>query len=278
MHNALSESFRQDGYAVIESAVPPAALASIRDAAARIVEAFDIESHRNVFTTGDRDSGRDRYFMESAEAVHCFLEEGALDADGRLNRPRDRAINKIGHALHDLVPEFTAFCRLPVFGATARALGQSHPLLWQTMYIFKQPRIGGEVRWHQDATYLITEPPAVIAFWVAVEDARRDNGCLWIQPGGHRGPLREIFEVDRTSLKGELRTLSDMPWPTGSGAIPVEVPAGSVVVFSDRLPHYSAQNRSERSRQAFTLHCADAGSRWSERNWLQRPRLGEFRI
>ena len=28
---------------------------------------------------------------------------------------------------------------------------------------------------------------------LALEDATRDNGCLWVQPGGHRGPLRERF-------------------------------------------------------------------------------------
>lgn len=278
MRKAVEKSFYERGYAVLENAVPASAIDSIRAAAARIVDGFDIERRRSVFTTGDRDLGRDRYFVESAEAVHCFLEEGALDAEGRLNRPREQAINKIGHALHDLVPEFTAFCRLPVFRDTLRALGQRQPLAWQSMYIFKQPRIGGEVRWHQDATYLITEPPAVIAFWVALEDARRDNGCLWVQPGGHRGPLREVFEVDRATLKGELRTVSGVPWPTADEAVALEVPAGSVVVFSDLLPHYSAQNRSERSRQAFTLHCAEAGAHWPERNWLQRPRLGAFEL
>jgi phytanoyl-CoA hydroxylase len=278
MDTRLSQQFEELGYVLLEAVVPEPELDTIRGAAAQIVEDFDIERHRTVFTTRDRDRSRNRYFMDSAEAVHCFLEEGALDADGRLNRPRERAINKIGHALHDLVPEFTAFCRLPVFAEVLRQLGQSRPLLWQTMYIFKQPRIGGEVRWHQDASYLITEPPAVVGFWVALEDADRDNGCLWLQPGGHRSPLREIYEVDRATLRGELRTLSTAPWPTADRAVALEVPAGSVVVFSDLMPHYSAQNRSGRSRQAFTLHFADAGARWSERNWLQRPRLGAFEV
>lgn len=274
----FAERFQDQGYVILEQALPDGALAPVRAAAARIVSEFDVDRHRSIFTTRDRDRGRDRYFMDSAEAVHCFLEEGAVDGEGRLNRPREQAINKIGHALHDLVPEFTDFCRLPVFAGTARALGQARPQLWQTMYIFKQPRIGGEVRWHQDASYLATEPPAVLGFWVAMEDARRDNGCLWVQPGGHRSPLREIYEVDRKTSRGELRTLSDAPWPTQDEAIPLEVSAGSVVVFSDLMPHYSSQNRSDRSRQAFTLHFADASARWSERNWLQRPTLGAFEV
>ncbi|MEJ8566707.1 phytanoyl-CoA dioxygenase family protein [Elongatibacter sediminis] len=274
--NGLAERFNDRGYLVFDSALPATAIAGIREAAARIVSEFDIEQHRSVFSTGDRDRGRDRYFMESAEAVHCFLEEDALDANGNLTCPRERAINKIGHALHDLVPEFGTFCRLPVFGDILRALGMSEPRLWQTMYIFKQPRIGGEVRWHQDASYLATRPPAVVGFWVAVEDAHRDNGCLWVQPGGHRGPLREIYEVDRTTLAGELRTLSDQAWPGPDEAVALEVPAGSIIVFSDLMPHYSSRNRSNRSRQAFTLHFAPATAHWSEANWLQRPTLPPF--
>jgi phytanoyl-CoA hydroxylase len=273
----LRERFARDGYLVFERAIEAEAIESIRGAAARIVDAFDPSLHRTVFSTKDRDRGRDRYFMESAEAVHCFLEEEAVDSDGGLVRPKELAINKIGHALHDRVPEFRAFCRQPILKEVLAQLGYADPLLWQTMYIFKQPRIGGEVRWHQDASYLATEPATVVGLWVAVEDARRDNGCLWVQPGGQRSPLREIYRVDHATLEGRLTTLSAAPWPREDQAVAVEVPRGSLVVFSDHLPHYSSPNRSERSRQAFTMHFAEAASAWSADNWLQRPRLGPFR-
>jgi phytanoyl-CoA hydroxylase len=273
----LRERFDRDGYVVLECAVADDALDSIRAAAARLVEEFDPQKHHSVFSTGDRDRGRDRYFMESAEAVHCFLEEGAVDANGRLDRPRERAINKIGHALHDRVPEFTAFCRQPLLKELLSALGYDDPVLWQTMYIFKQPLIGGEVRWHQDASYLATDPSTVTGIWVAVEDAHRGNGCLWVQPGGQHSPLREIYRVDRATLEGELTTLSDRPWPREGEAKALEVPRGSLVAFSDHLPHYSSRNRSAESRQAFTMHFAEAASRWSPDNWLQRPGLGPFR-
>jgi len=273
----LRERFDRDGYIVLEQAVGDDAIAAIREAAARIVEAFDPSQHRTVFSTRDRDRGRDRYFMESAEAVHCFLEEGAVDAQGELTRRKQRAINKIGHALHDLVPEFTAFCRQALVKEVLDTLGYADPVLWQTMYIYKQPRIGGEVRWHQDASYLATNPSTVTGIWVAVEDAHRGNGCLWVQPGGHRGPLREIYRVDRATLKGELTTVNDLPWPREGEAQALEVPRGSLVVFSDRLPHYSSQNRSEQSRQAFTMHFAEAASAWAPENWLQRHTLPPFR-
>jgi phytanoyl-CoA hydroxylase len=274
----LATRYRKDGFAVLERAIPAAEITPLRSAASRIVSDFDADRHRTVFSTRDGDRGRDRYFMDSAEAVHCFLEEDAVDERGTLLRPKEQSINKIGHALHDRVPEFTRFCRLPLFADVLHSLGYRAPLLWQTMYIFKQPRIGGEVRWHQDASYLRTQPNSVVGMWVALEDARRDNGCLWVQPGGHRSPLRECYEVDPDSREARLRPLNDSPWPGEDEAVPVEVPAGSLVVFHDHLPHYSAQNRSDRSREAFTMHFAEQDSLWSERNWLQRPTLGEFRF
>jgi phytanoyl-CoA hydroxylase len=274
----LRTQFAENGYVVRESVIPPARLDSIRSAAQRIVGAFDADSHRTIFTTRNQDHAQDAYFLDSAEAVHCFLEEEAVDADGRLLRPPELAVNKIGHAMHDLMPEFSAFCRQAVIRDTLISVGMMEPELWQTMYIFKQPGIGGEVRWHQDATYLNTEPPSVIGVWVALEDAGKDNGCLWVQPGGHLTPLREIYEVDHSSRSGSLRTLDAAPWPATGEAVPLEVPAGSMVAFSDTLPHYSSPNRSSRSRHAFAMHFAPRGVRWAETNWLQRRKLKPFPI
>ena len=190
--------YHEDGYLVLEDAIEKAQIEKLKTAALQIVDDFDINSNRAVFSTSDRDSGRDDYFFDSAENVHCFLEEGALDHDGVLLKPVRLAINKIGHAMHDLNPAFRAFCQQPLFGQVLRDIGYKAPTLWQTMYIFKQPHIGGEVRWHQDGSYLISDPSTVTGIWIAIEDANRDNGCLWIQPGGHRSPLREnppIFQI-----------------------------------------------------------------------------------
>jgi len=268
--------YHEQGFLVLENAIDQQDIEKLKAAALGIVDNFDIDNNRTVFKTSDRDSGRDDYFFNSAENVHCFLEEDALDKDGDLIKPAYLAINKIGHAMHDLNPVFKTFCQLPLFGKVLRDLGYQNPLLWQTMYIFKQPHIGGEVRWHQDASYLISEPANVIGIWIAIEDANRDNGCLWVQPGGHRSPLREIYQVENG--EGVLTKTDSTPWPDTDSGVPVEVKAGSMVIFHDHMPHYSSQNFSENSRHAFTLHVADKSSSWPEKNWLQRPTLGDFEL
>ena len=80
-----------------------------------------------------------------------------------------------------------AFSRTPALAALVDALGVREPRLMQSMYICKQPFIGGEVRCHQDATFLHTEPDRLLGLWFALEDATVENGCLWALPGGHRG-------------------------------------------------------------------------------------------
>ena len=269
--------FHEQGLLVLENAFTADQIASVRQAAERIVSEFDADKHRTVFKTNDRDAGRDEYFFSSAETVHCFLEEGALDEDGELNRPKELAINKIGHAMHDLVPDFAAFCRLPLIGEALRDIGYQSPQLQQTMYIFKQPGIGGEVRWHQDASYLIAGSPGVTGIWIAIEDSTKENGCLWMQPGQHKTPLREIYEVDWDSRSGTLTRLDDTPWVSGE-PVAMEVKAGSMVFFNDHMPHYSSQNTSEKSRHAFTLHVSESGAEWPDTNWIQRPMLGKFAL
>merc|ERR1712031_16869 len=60
----------------------------------------------------------------------------------------------------------------------------------QSLYRLVPPLASG-VDLHQDSTTLYTDPPSVIGFWLALEDADERNGCLRVLPGSHKGPLRE---------------------------------------------------------------------------------------
>jgi phytanoyl-CoA hydroxylase len=262
------EQFDRDGYLVLPGFKSMDDIASLRTRAAGIVDAFDPDQSRSIFTTRDQARATDDYFLRSDNTIRCFFEEEAFDENGRLRQPKALSINKIGHALHDLDPVFETFSREPKLAALARDLGLAQPLVWQSMYIFKQPGIGGEVRWHQDAAFFETTPISVTTFWFALEDATVDNGCLWVEPGGHRGPLRERFVRNGDDTK--IEKLDSTPWPDDSRAVPLEAKAGSLVCFHGLLPHYSAPNRSAVSRHAYTLHATDARAAYSPQNWIQR--------
>ncbi|MFM9434732.1 phytanoyl-CoA hydroxylase [Janthinobacterium sp. CG_23.3] len=266
--SAQQAEYQRDGFLVVPDFKGGAEIAALRARAERIVSQFDASASRAIFTTREQEKKTDDYFLASDNTIRCFFEEEAFGPDGLLKRDKALSINKIGHAMHDLDPVFRAFSSDPRLAAVARELGLAQAQVWQSMYIFKQPGIGGEVRWHQDATYFETTPISVTTFWFALEDATRDNGCLWAEPGGHRGPLRERFV--RHGGQVRIDRLDTTPWPDDSTAVALEVKAGSLVCFHGLLPHYSAPNRSAVSRHAYTLHATDAGTAYSPHNWIQR--------
>lgn len=262
------QSFHRDGFLVLPRFKDAPAIAALRARAMQMVEEFDPATRNAVFTTNEQVRSIDRYFLDSANEMRCFFEEEAFAPDGKLKQAKSLSINKIGHAMHDLDPVFDSFSRGPGLDAVARSLGLTEPKIWQSMYIFKQPGIGGEVGWHQDATFFDTTPTSVTTLWFALEDATLDNGCLRVQTGGHRTPLRERFVRHGDTITMEL--LDATSWPDAATAKPLEVEAGTLVVFHGLLPHYSAPNRSTVSRHAYTLHVTDGRCAYAPTNWIQR--------
>lgn len=266
----MQAAYDRDGFLVLEDFVPAADCQALIERTAELVEGFDPLAEHGIFSTADQAHARDRYFQKSGDKIRFFLEPDACDPSGRLRVDKARALNKIGHALHDLDPVFSTVSRRSRFAGLAASLGLEQPLLLQSMYLFKQAGIGAEVGWHQDATFLYTEPQSVVGFWLALEDADAGNGCLVALPGAHRGPLRQRFRRDGDDLS--LQDLDRSPWPEGA-ATALEVKRGTLVVLHGLLPHASGANRSRRSRQAYSLHLIDGAAHYPPDNWLRRDGL-----
>jgi len=265
--DSMLETFERDGVLLLADFVDVAECRRLQERATELAEGFDPAALQSVFSTTSQAHLADRYFIESGDKIRFFLEAEAFDAAGRLRQSPLDSLNKIGHAMHDLDPVFDRFSRTPPLAEVARRLGFADPVIIQSMYIVKPPRIGGEVVCHQDATYIYTDPESCVGFWFALEDATLDNGCMQFIPGAHKGPLRKrnYRRPDGTLV---TETLDKTPWPGEPVAAPAG--AGTLVIFDGRAPHLSGPNRSDKSRHAYTLHVIDRRCEYPSDNWLQR--------
>ncbi|HVG18307.1 MAG TPA: phytanoyl-CoA dioxygenase family protein [Blastocatellia bacterium] len=260
--------YERDGFLVLEDFVSRESCAALRKQAEEMVANFEPQGAASVFSTRDQARTSDDYFLESGDKIRFFFEEDAFDAGGKLRQDKARSINKIGHALHDLDPVFDRFSRTDALAGLIRDLGFARPLLLQSMYIFKQPAIGGEVSCHQDGSFLYTEPMSLVGLWFALEDATLENGCLRAIPGGHRLGLKSRFmRAEGGGTRFEI--FDHEPWPLDR-LTPLEVREGALIVIHGLLPHMSYANKSQKSRQAYTLHVIEEGARYPAENWLQR--------
>ena len=260
--------YHESGVLILEDFVAVDACDRLRTRALELVRGFDLQSTASVFSTTGQQQLDDRYFIESGDKIRFFLESDALDSAGNPRGDIENCLNKMGHAMHDLDPEFDRFSHTTELAEVARRVGLTDPAIIQSMYIFKPPEIGGEVVCHQDSTYIYTEPESCTGFWFALEDATIDNGCMHFIPGAHRGALKHRnYRVGEYQLTTE--TLDDSPWPEDK-KLAAEARAGTLVVFHGRAPHMSAPNRSDRSRHAYTLHAIDRECLYPAANWLQR--------
>lgn len=264
----MTSAYEDIGVIVLRDFVSPKECQLLKNRAKELVDEFDPGDVRSIFSTTDQTQLNDRYFIESGDKIRFFLEKDAFDEAGELRQSKENSLNKMGHAMHDLDPVFERFSRTPALAEIASRLGFVDPAIIQSMYIFKPPKIGGEVVCHQDSTYIYTEPESCVGFWFALEDATTENGCMHFIPGGHKLPLKQRnYRVGEYETRTEI--LDNEPWPEHL-KMPAEAAAGTLVIFNGRAPHLSGPNLSEKSRHAYTLHVIDGNCHYPADNWLQR--------
>eukprot|EP01012_Entosiphon_sulcatum_P023825 TRINITY_DN28941_c0_g1_i1.p1 TRINITY_DN28941_c0_g1~~TRINITY_DN28941_c0_g1_i1.p1 ORF type:complete len:495 (+),score=110.01 TRINITY_DN28941_c0_g1_i1:1036-2520(+) len=274
-------AFHENGFLVIEGFTDAAQCHKLEERMTQLIDAWDPSEQLTVFSTTEQSKKTmNSYMLGSHDQTRFFLEERAVK-EGKLAYPKHLAINKAGHGLH-YETVFKEFVQRKELADVARALGQAEPVVPQTMYIFKQPAIGGEVVLHQDSSFLYTEPPSCLGLLLALHEATTENGCLWAIPGSHKqGVLRQYKRVGDAGAP-EMKFFDSNTYEVVTGPAPdtpelqkelvaVEVKPGDLVVLHGAVLHSSRENTSEKPRHIFQIHAVDGKSKWVPENWMQSP-------
>ena len=213
------KKFREDGYLVFE----------------RLIQGARLAYYKSVF---DELVAEGKTLTE--ERPHWTLE---LDTAGS---PRAGLLHKVqGVCVVD--KRVLELAREPAILDRVEALVGPDIDVFGTKFFPKLPNGGTSTHWHQDNFYFGTNTDRIISCGIYLEDADKLNGCLRVVPGSHRSA--EIVEHRKNpAMHGSWTQVDE------TKAVDLEVPAGTVVVFSANLLHGSYDNHSDRTRYSTAWH------------------------
>ncbi len=232
---ALVASYRREGYAVLRGLIAPRLVAAAIDAISGLA------------------SGR-----IAPRATQIAFEPG-VDAARLRPEEREGHIRKFSRFVEDSEALRAIAMSGRLHGILDRIMGQGRELL-QDMALIKPPRVGGAKPWHQDAAYFrVADPGLVVGVWIALDPARRANGCMQVIPGSHAdGPVAHepAEDVNLCTIRPDRMRLADRVF--------VEMEPGDALIFHPLLHHYTAPNESDLPRRAVQFHFNQTGTVWTD--------------
>jgi len=171
--------------------------------------------------------------LEAAEAAH----PGELHAEHRNNA-------------------HLAFTFLADLSVDRRIVEAVEPLvghdicLSSTVLFIKEPDSSAFVSWHQDAFYMGLEPDNFVTAWVALTSSNRDNGCVSVIPGTHRGRAEHLDTFGEDNILTRGQTVTDVD---ELAAVDLVLQPGQMSLHHPWLVHGSQPNRTEQRRVGIAM-------------------------
>ena len=133
-------------------------------------------------------------------------------------------------------------------GKMVSALAGVHGMrIWHDQALIKQPW-ANPTGWHLDNPYWSYSSRDAITIWVALDDATRDNGCLYFLPGVHKSAT-----FDGDTIGSNVSDLFEI-YPQWAQVQSVAAPmkAGSCSFHNGLMPHGAGANMTPGTRRAMT--------------------------
>jgi phytanoyl-CoA hydroxylase len=220
--------FQENGFALLRDALSPDEVAEINNEALRLCRG-DLGA---VADTTFDDDNSDEAVLRRYLCIHYPHKMSDI-------------------ALRALKNERIVDALVGVIGPNVKAM--------QSMLFIKSEGKPGQA-WHQDEFFIPTRDRSLTAVWIALDDATIENGCLWVLPGSHRrGVIYPAREQDDPRFDCTTEAF-DFPY-TDDQSVPVEIPAGTAVIFNGYLLHRSLENSGAHGyRRALANHYMSAES------------------
>lgn len=173
--------------------------------------------------------------------------------------PGEQAVTKLQEFQNDDV--LFGYCELPEIIKYVQVFTGKEVKAMHTMLINKPPDPGKKTSrhpLHQDLHYFPFRPAdRVVCSWTAMQKVNRENGCLVVLPGTHKG---ELLQHDYPEWEGGVNKMYHGVRDFDPNAPRVHLPmdTGDTVFFHPLLIHGSGMNKTKGFRKSISCHYASA--------------------
>ena len=207
------EQYQEEGYFILERALPDEHLAILRDECQRFLDEANAEMDRQGTDVLGLNHRNSRYFIA---------------------HPSQRSARVREVIFSDLMAEI---CRATI--------GDVAYIFWE-QYVVKAAEKGMKFGWHQDSGFEVgVKHTPYVSCWCALDDMSEANGTVYILPFSRAGTREVVAHVHEQGSNDLIGYHGDDPGE------PVIVPAGSIAVFSSVTFHRSGPNTTDRMRRVY---------------------------
>ena len=229
--------------------------------AARLAAAYDRSGYvvlRRVF------SAQEVCDLQEETLRICRGERGALAGADVVNRgvlSDEDAMRRVLaiHFPHKASYQMRATLTQPDLVRALQVLIGPDIKCMQSMLFVKNAGKPGQA-WHQDEHYIPTRDQSLTGIWIALDNARVENGGLWVHPGSHQHGVLWPTRPHNDARFDASPEAHNFPYDCDAG-VALDVDAGDAVLFHGYLLHRSLNNtRRSGYRRALVNHVMSARS------------------
>ena len=112
MNSEMINFWNDNGYLIIEDFKSHEECDELINRSKELIEEQDFNNQQSVFDTVSQSHNDDNYFLESGDKIRFFFEEKANLDEENIKTNKHYIVNKIGHALHDLMKNLSNFPKM----------------------------------------------------------------------------------------------------------------------------------------------------------------------